>query len=858
VILARRGLLARLGAAEPRLVRVCAPAGYGKTDFAGVLARRFDRHAICDCAGLKGTIDFAGRLMSALAGESYGNGDAIARTRLLLHATETGEAAWIREFLDCWKLRQERALLILLNADAIAHQPRVLALLGDMLAARPAERVLLVSSREPLPIDAGRYFAPHQILTLRDSDLRLDADEAASVFEGSDLSQPTVDRVLALAGGWPVALLLLARIAHYEPDIDQLLDRLASIETDLHEHLVHEVLSALTPEMTATMLAIAAIPDATLEDISVATEVAHAAPIVEGLLRLPGFISYQSGAYHMHPLPHSALRARHESDLNTFVLRAAGGNERVGDFLRAAELYNVAGDTQAAAAALDRLPAAALQQPSPRLADALANIPIETIAAHPNLWIGVLPYRRQTIDAERLHAGSVALQKVVDPNALPALYRRLGVRRAILACELNRLTEARETLHDLEKVSAESDTPEERRLSSIAAAVVAAKQGRFFEADAFVEQADAVHHARHLRFEEERAEIAMEKAAAYGDWDDLLKIGEDRLNAALRAGRTERIVEAARAVGRAAWYRGDDDRVAAAAQIVKDCGYSEAGSVEGAAIADLQSALVATDLERAAAMLDRAIERVDACENHFLRIVVRVCAALLAPAQRRRLIEARGIAQQIESPPLQTSLELLIDSPETRDYGIFERLGARVATSPLKVRHDRLFVDVMRGTVRRGSERLHVSDRGLELLAALALFDGGTVNEDLAAALWPALDARAAVNALKMCVSRTRAQLGDREAIQSARNGYAIGEHVESDVRELKRLLHSVRGAGTIGESLRLQITQALGAWGARPPARAGDWPWFAPYGEHLADVRRELANALAKDTARREQFVYK
>ncbi|HEX3457548.1 MAG TPA: hypothetical protein VHR97_06285, partial [Candidatus Baltobacteraceae bacterium] len=72
MILTRRRLLARLGAAEPRLVLLCAPPGYGKTDFAELFARRFDRHATCSCAELTGTVDFAGRLMAALAGESPG------------------------------------------------------------------------------------------------------------------------------------------------------------------------------------------------------------------------------------------------------------------------------------------------------------------------------------------------------------------------------------------------------------------------------------------------------------------------------------------------------------------------------------------------------------------------------------------------------------------------------------------------------------------------------------------------------------------------------------------------------------------------------------------------------------------
>ena len=340
----------------------------------------------------------------------------------------------------------------------------------------------------------------------------------------------------------------------------------------------------------------------------------------------------------------------------------------------------------------------------------------------------------------------------------------------------------------------------------------------------------------------------------HGNWDDLLKLGEERLASALRTGPSERIAEQARTVALAAWFHDDDDRVAAARQLIAGSGARDADAREFAAFSDLQEALTSYDADRAVALMDRAIERIDGSENDFLRVVIRVCAALLAPPQRRRLLEARTIAASIESPPLQTSIELLVDSPELEDFGIFKGLAARVARSPLRARHDRLFVNVIRGHVRRGSEVLHVSDRGLELLAALALFESGTVNEELAAALWPALDRKGAVNALKMCVSRTRAQLGDRESIQNARNGYALGEHVGSDVREIENVLHSVRGAGVLGESQRQRVERLLASWSDRTPAHVAGWSWFAPYAAYLADVRRELSQALAQDAMRRDR----
>jgi ATP/maltotriose-dependent transcriptional regulator MalT len=842
MILARRRLLARVGSSEPRLVRLCAPPGYGKTDVAALWARRFDRHAICDCRAVTGTADFAGRLMSALADETRGSGETIARTRLLLHVTQAGDAAWSRALIEAWKLRQERALLILEGADALASHPAALALLGDLLAARPEDRVVLTVSRTPLPLDVARYLAPHQMLSFSSDELKLDDGEAAGVFAGTEVAPSVVDRMLQLAAGWPIALLLLSRIAHYEPEIEALLERLGDAGINLPEYLVNEILSALTPEMTDTLLAAAAIPQATLEDISVATGLSHAAPAIEGLLRLPGFISYESGTYHIHPVLESALRARHGVDFSGLVLRAARGNESVGDFLRAAELFIVAGQFEEAAAAIDRLPLNALAQPTPRVIAALAKIPLANIAARANLWIATLQYRRGVVDVGRLYREAVALC-AGDPAVTPTLYRRLGVRRAMLALELDRLGEARATL-DEAAAGSPPDAPEEQRLFLMTAAVVAARQGRFFDADACVEEADAVHAARHLRFDDERAQIAAEKALAHGDWDDLLRIAEERLAATQSTGPTERIGEAARIVARAAWYCDDDDRVAAALQIVSDCAVDTISPDES--LADWRSALTTDDSERASEAFARAIEAADAGENDFLRIVIRVCAASLLPGQRRRLLEARAISQRIESPSLQTSLELLIDSNEQRDYGIFRYLGARLRRSPLKTQQERLFVDVLQGEVRRGSEVLHVSDRGLELLAALALSATGTTNEELAGALWPALDRRDALNALKMCVSRTRAQVGDRESIQNGRNGYELGAHIESDVREYERLLQDARGAGALGEAMRFQVRRFLNANGDHRPAHTLQWAWFAPHGRRLDELRGKLSRALA------------
>jgi hypothetical protein len=868
--LQRTRLLARLFASEPRLVRLVAPPGYAKSTLARLFARRFERHAICDCSGVSDTADFAGRALSALAGESL-SGDALAVTRLRLHATEADTATWSRAILEAWKSRQEHALFIIEHADAIAENSGVLALLGDLLAARPPERVLLISSREPLPLRVGHYLAPHQILTLSQNELRFDREEAAAMFDGSELAPPILDRIVRLAAGRPSVLLLLARFAQYDADIGKLIDRLGDAACrDVQGELMTEVLSAFTPDMLSTALAAAAIPNASLEDIAAATGIRHATPIVDRLLHLPGFLSAESGAYSAHPLLLGALRVRHGADLTNCLVRAAQEYERSGDYLRAAELYRAYGDETASAAALDRLPPSELQQPSARLIETIAKIDMATLSAHPAIWIATLPYRRQHVGAARLYDEALRLLESMPPDAPAVLSRRVRVRLGMLAQELEKLAEARALVESAGAPGALEESPEEQRFALMTAALVAAKQGRFTEADAFVDRCDAIQGARHLRFEGERAQIAIEKARLLGDWHEVLKMNEELLYAAQRSGVTSRIVEAARAVEFAAWCCNDDARAIAASQLLEDCGDTDmrlfarrieavlsGDAIEAPAralqIARWRAALATRDAAQAQDLFDRAIDEFDSIENDFLHVAIRVCAALLLPAQRRRLLEARVIAQRIESPPLQASLELLIDSQEPSDYGIFKPLAARVARSPLTIRRDVLSLDVAHGHVRRGTHLIHVSDRGVELLVALALFPAGTSKEELATAIWPALDGEAALNALKMCVSRTRAQIADKDVVRSTKRGYVLNDDVAVDVREYERLLRSVRGLEALADPVRRHAQEAIDALDARERAYSADWTWFAPRARRLEELRRELSLALSKDAWRHD-----
>ncbi len=146
-----------------------------------------------------------------------------------------------------------------------------------------------------------------------------------------------------------------------------------------------------------------------------------------------------------------------------------------------------------------------------------------------------------------------------------------------------------------------------------------------------------------------------------------------------------------------------------------------------------------------------------------------------------------------------------------------------------------------------------MSDRGLELLVALALLPAGMPKEDLAREIWPALDSEAALNTLKMCVSRTRAQLSDKEAIASTKRGYSLSDRVTVDVRAYERLLRDARGVEILADPVRRQVHDAVRALDQRERRFAAGWAWFATHDTHLDQLRHDLSLLLAKDAWRRD-----
>src|SRR5581483_5189445 len=255
---------------------------------------------------------------------------------------------------------------------------------------RPDARTVILCSREPLRLRLTRFASPHRIMALRGPDLAFDAAEIAALF-GAGATDETLRRVADETAGWPIAVLLLARLAredrlgtlpHAPPGaaIDALLA--CSALPGCGETDVRAILGAATPDP-------AGMPDAW-----------HAfSSFVEGS---PFVTRDASNGYRVHALLGSALRARYAARLDTVLASLASAAVRAGDHQRAAEIALAHADAEGAAAALERVDVSDDDGPSLRYARVLASLDRATVMRHPRLWSLTALLRAYVADAAAL------------------------------------------------------------------------------------------------------------------------------------------------------------------------------------------------------------------------------------------------------------------------------------------------------------------------------------------------------------------------------------------------------------------------------------------------------------------------
>jgi len=686
----RRSLLARFKRARPRIIALTAPAGYGKSTLMRQYAASFGKHALCDLADITEESDCARAVLAALADESPERSEGLASLERQFDDVDAKAADHM--VLSAWNARVEDSIFVFDNAERLAEMG-LDEILGRYFVASPRGRTIVISSRKPLRLRLSRFAAPHEIVALRAADVALDADEIAALVG----AESDAKAISAISYGWPVATLLLARLAR-EPDFDALLSRLDDVVFEhLHEYLSVEVLATLEPEIVKAMATIACIPDPTDHDL--------AALGIQTLIEMPPFLQRSSnGRYALLPLLRKTLLAS-QPHLKARVLALLAELHLRGEsYLRAAQIALAAGNEDEAAMALDCIDVWE-RLPEREFADVLAKIDSAIVAGYPKLWFFWAERHKYSIDPSTALAETRSmwhrLPNDVAHSTRAAIFDKLVNRMLRLgfidaAIELideqNKQLGARAVPHSVE----EADVVLMR-------SIIAARFGRFAERAWLIEMIERGIGFTKVMLLRERLERAVHVERVRNNYALECKLLDALVKDSERAGLSE---WSAQALGHAvfgAWLAGDNDRAASlsenfAALVRKHCfvgleHFAECalGRIDArprgieAYVWLAQAHLIAwhksIDSTVARYHAKAARESADAWGNPFLRILARVALAQLDPDDSAQLYaEASALAEPMESPALHEALHAL--RAGTDGGGMFATRRPRCAPRP--------------------------------------------------------------------------------------------------------------------------------------------------------------------------------
>jgi AAA domain len=362
-----------------RVILLTAPAGYGKTTLANALRAQYDRSGVCDCLESETPSAFAHAVLRALAQEDPSDAAFFADLQVRLSSAQSESE--IANILDtAWGKNSSSALFVFENAEGVASSPAIAALLTRLLNTAPLTRRIVVCSRIPLPTRASRYLPPHQLSTVTAKELALNESQAKVLLERDGVDPRDWDRIIAAARGWPIVLLLLARISHEKRLEAALSDASGVAFEDLFVYLVHEVLAPLDPRVKQMMILCSAVPQLTAEELRGAIDCTELE--LESMLRTATLIRRDEEYYRVHPLVRQVL-LQNEPGWRDAILPIAHFALEQGDYHRAGQLFRLAGRDDEAAAALSRLSMDELQ--TPRSVNELLQLPLASLRKHANL-----------------------------------------------------------------------------------------------------------------------------------------------------------------------------------------------------------------------------------------------------------------------------------------------------------------------------------------------------------------------------------------------------------------------------------------------------------------------------------------
>ncbi|MBV9408903.1 MAG: hypothetical protein JO164_08755 [Candidatus Eremiobacteraeota bacterium] len=866
----RSALVERVRAARPAIVALMAPAGFGKSTFVRQLLDGVPAVAICDCRGAASEIELARRVVAALADEDPERSGSLSQSETILGDEHASAADRIGVVVAAWRVRTRPARFVFENAEDAIADPGARDLLAKLLASRPEPRTIVVCSRESLRMHLSRFAPPHQILSLRATDLAFTADEIGAIFAETGASAAAIERVATISAGWPIAVLLLARFAH-EGRLDPLLDALDDVAyEELHEYLADQVLGDAPAAVIDGLLTCAAIPHATERDVRLALGDGDAFATFLAFTKTSPFVTRAGdGAFSVHPLVGSTLLERHPTRIETLLAPAAAAYATAGEYQRAAEIQLARGDHTAAAEALEHIEVIEEDVPPLDYARVLASLDRAVVLRYPKLWSVTALARTFTVDSRLLHEEVELVWSRLPADAPPMTRIYLYVFRVLMLSYIGEYEPALALVEDFRAQIAAPQAPTTAMHAYLLylRSLMTARLGRTKEAERDLEAAWPFINQMHIMAGGTLVTLGADVARVRGD----RSTERERLERAIEHGRKTSFsnfiafYEAEAAFG--AWLAGDDadyalHAFALEAEVVREgvrgfAFFSAAtrgharepqqhDHLKWVACGNLVAAANTEDEATALRYADVAREAAAANRSPFTQVLAALAVAELSPSRRRALrAEAASLAQRIDAAELHAAVDAIGRGEHGGFLEPFVRRYRRDAEGGLP--KGGLIVELVTGRVVRDGEPVTLAEREHALLTAVAMRPEALSRDRLTDMLWPDLSESAARNAFHVCLHRLKSRLGDENAVVRTREGYRLGNDVRVDLWEIDRALGTLRTDQPPDARRVAALRELHDRLRASRPPKFEAWEWFEQTERHLRELRCEVAQTLAK-----------
>jgi hypothetical protein len=753
-----------------------------------------------------------------------------------------------QNLLRIWYESETESTLILENLEALGGQHDIHDLLHALLSRPVRNRSVVLCSRPPLTVRTNRFAGPHETAIVGTDDLRFDADDIAAALPTATPDEHA--RAARLTGGWPMAVLWLAKEAQHSA-LARMLDNIEDFGFDaLRSYICAHAIDALPASALAVMLACIAVPTPTRADIRAilgADDAQHGIDSISGFA--PFATIHVDGTLTVHPMIAAELRHRYAARLRAMAQHAADEHARQGNTLRAAEIFIEIDDIESTNAVIDQHGVIYNHEFLGAHAHLLRRIDQARLTDFPVLWVAASPARVFTRPQAEAIRDAELLWTTQQAREQPSLAFSLLGALVNHYLRVGRIEDALNLMPEFEKRIAVLPAPTKDSRYFYEHGVVAAHCGRKVDIARCSNTIFLGEPYQRLYFTLRVlilvAQLQVDPAAEKRAIDQAVALLPGVTLPALRA---DAFVE----IAFHAWHTRNDERFASAIEGLRtilspvtapgitfflDCATGRAGFAREAfetAWTRFYGYLIAAGSagahDDALHFAVRAREIADTMRAPYHRVIARLAIAAIDPAQAPHVFaEAQTIAGETAYP------EFAAEIARAREQGlartVYASFAARFAERPVLERSDVELLIPQRRILHKGTE-IALGGKPFEVLAALALARAPIPTRTLAAMIWPTIDGQRAQQSLRVQISTLRARFGTE--IIGVRSGEcSLGMRVLVDLYERESLLRRALHDG-LTETERAELHAAKDILMTRGWEHL-TWEWFAPYDARYA-----------------------